>query len=230
MKKHKQIILESVIRGLYHLARTEVVCESLKALKKILDLLTDRDVSFYFKEIVLQTRTFFEDVSEPVQECSLPRSEGTERGSGGACSRPVWCPSAVPTYTPFRSFALLSILLPGLTSHVNPLHLNPYLNVCCWGNTDDDSTHYRARCRCRQHYLFHVHDFKDLKCLRSSFHPGVIKLPHGSWAKFDPEHLFANVVLMEHSRAHWLHIIYGSLYTSSAELISCYRNHVACRV
>lgn len=78
MKKHKQIILESIIRGLYHLARTEVVCESLKALKKILELLTDRDVSFYFKEIVLQTRTFFEDVSEPVRESSLPRSERTE--------------------------------------------------------------------------------------------------------------------------------------------------------
>ncbi|KAB1280893.1 Maestro heat-like repeat-containing protein family member 2B [Camelus dromedarius] len=64
VKKHKQIILESVIRGLYHLARTEVVCESLKALKMILELLTDRDISFYFKEIVLQTRTFFEDVSK----------------------------------------------------------------------------------------------------------------------------------------------------------------------
>ncbi|GAB5567297.1 maestro heat-like repeat-containing protein family member 2B isoform X2 [Prionailurus iriomotensis] len=64
VKKHKQIILESIIRGLYHLARTEVVCESLKALKKILELLTDRDVSFYFKEIVLQTRTFFEDSIE----------------------------------------------------------------------------------------------------------------------------------------------------------------------
>lgn len=83
MKKHKQIILESTIRGLYHLARTEVVCESLKTLKKILELFTDRDVSFYFKEIVLQTRTFFEDVSEPVQESSLSRkSEETGRGAG----------------------------------------------------------------------------------------------------------------------------------------------------
>lgn len=79
VKKHKQIILESVIRGLYHLARTEVVCESLKALRKILQLLTDRDVSFYFKEIVLQTRTFFEDVSEPVSESSfLRRTEQKE--------------------------------------------------------------------------------------------------------------------------------------------------------
>uniref|UniRef100_A0A452ECP5 Maestro heat like repeat family member 2B n=1 Tax=Capra hircus TaxID=9925 RepID=A0A452ECP5_CAPHI len=67
VKKHKQIMLESVIRGLYHLARTEVVCESLKALKKILDLLTDRDVSFYFKEIVLQTRTFLEDEQDDVR-------------------------------------------------------------------------------------------------------------------------------------------------------------------
>ncbi|KFO29155.1 HEAT repeat-containing protein 7B2 [Fukomys damarensis] len=67
VKKHKQIILESVIRGLYHLARTEVVCESLKALKKILKLLTDRDVSFYFKEIVLQTRTFFEDEQDDMR-------------------------------------------------------------------------------------------------------------------------------------------------------------------
>ncbi|XP_049625009.1 maestro heat-like repeat-containing protein family member 2B [Suncus etruscus] len=67
VKKHKQILLESVIRGLYHLARTEVVCESLKALKKILELLTDRDVSFYFKEIVLQTRTFFEDEQDEVR-------------------------------------------------------------------------------------------------------------------------------------------------------------------
>uniref|UniRef100_H0V0M2 Maestro heat like repeat family member 2B n=1 Tax=Cavia porcellus TaxID=10141 RepID=H0V0M2_CAVPO len=67
VKKHKQIILESVIRGLYHLARTDVVCESLKALKKILELLTDRDVSFYFKEIVLQTRTFFEDEQDDVR-------------------------------------------------------------------------------------------------------------------------------------------------------------------
>jgi hypothetical protein len=66
-------MLESIIRGLYHLARTEVVCESLKALRKILELLTDREVSFYFKEIVLQTRTFFEDVSETVQEPSFPR-------------------------------------------------------------------------------------------------------------------------------------------------------------
>ncbi|TKC36725.1 hypothetical protein EI555_015344, partial [Monodon monoceros] len=74
-KKHKQIKLESIVRGLYHLAYTKVVCESLKALKKILELLTDRDVSFYFKEIVLQTRTFFEDVSEPVQESSLPRTQ-----------------------------------------------------------------------------------------------------------------------------------------------------------
>lgn len=81
MKKHKQIILESIIRGLYHLARTEVVCESLKALKKVLELLTDRDVSFYFKEIVLQTRTFFEDVSEP----SLPRR--TEPSGRGLSSR-----------------------------------------------------------------------------------------------------------------------------------------------
>ncbi|KAF7469875.1 Hypothetical predicted protein [Marmota monax] len=64
VKKHKQIMLESIIRGLYHLARTEVVCESLKALKKVLELLTDRDVSFYFKEIVLQTRTFFEDAKK----------------------------------------------------------------------------------------------------------------------------------------------------------------------
>ncbi|XP_027987083.2 maestro heat-like repeat-containing protein family member 2B isoform X4 [Eptesicus fuscus] len=64
VRKHKQLMLESVIRGLYHLARTEVVCESLKALRKILELLTDRDVSFYFKEIVLQTRTFFEDAKK----------------------------------------------------------------------------------------------------------------------------------------------------------------------
>nr|KAF6441515.1 maestro heat like repeat family member 2B [Rousettus aegyptiacus] len=67
VKKHKQIILESIIRGLYHLARTDVVCESLKSLKKILELLTDRDVSFYFKEIVLQTRTFFEDEQDDVR-------------------------------------------------------------------------------------------------------------------------------------------------------------------
>ncbi|XP_006875461.1 PREDICTED: maestro heat-like repeat-containing protein family member 2B [Chrysochloris asiatica] len=67
VKKHKQIMLESIIRGLYHLARTEVVCESLKALRKILELLTDRDVSFYFKEIVLQTRTFFEDEQDDVR-------------------------------------------------------------------------------------------------------------------------------------------------------------------
>ncbi|XP_037596098.1 maestro heat-like repeat-containing protein family member 2B [Cebus imitator] len=67
VKKHKQLMLESIIRGLYHLARTEVVCESLKALKKILGLLTDRDVSFYFKEIVLQTRTFFEDEQDDVR-------------------------------------------------------------------------------------------------------------------------------------------------------------------
>ncbi|KAJ8787537.1 hypothetical protein J1605_023022 [Eschrichtius robustus] len=67
VKKHKQIMLESIVRGLYHLARTEVVCESLKALKKILELLTDRDVSFYFKEIVLQTRTFFEDEQDDVR-------------------------------------------------------------------------------------------------------------------------------------------------------------------
>ncbi|XP_040613763.1 maestro heat-like repeat-containing protein family member 2B isoform X2 [Mesocricetus auratus] len=67
VKKHKQIILESIIRGLYHLARTEVVCESLKALKKILELLTERDISFYFKEIVLQTRTFFEDEQDDVR-------------------------------------------------------------------------------------------------------------------------------------------------------------------
>ncbi|XP_060039850.1 maestro heat-like repeat-containing protein family member 2B [Erinaceus europaeus] len=67
VKKHKQIILESTIRGLYHLARTEVVSESLKALRKILEQLTERDVSFYFKEIVLQTRTFFEDGQDDVR-------------------------------------------------------------------------------------------------------------------------------------------------------------------
>ncbi|XP_058536132.1 maestro heat-like repeat-containing protein family member 2B isoform X2 [Ochotona princeps] len=67
VKKHKQLMLESVIRGLYHLARTEVVSESLKALKRILELLTDRDVSFYFKEIVLQARTFFEDEQDDVR-------------------------------------------------------------------------------------------------------------------------------------------------------------------
>uniref|UniRef100_A0A8D2AYM2 Maestro heat like repeat family member 2B n=1 Tax=Sciurus vulgaris TaxID=55149 RepID=A0A8D2AYM2_SCIVU len=71
VKKHKQIMLESIIRGLYHLARTEVVCESLKALKKVLELLTDRDVSFYFKEIVLQTRTFFEDEQDEVRLTSI---------------------------------------------------------------------------------------------------------------------------------------------------------------
>ncbi|XP_072461842.1 maestro heat-like repeat-containing protein family member 2B isoform X2 [Notamacropus eugenii] len=67
VKKNKQMLLETVIRGLYHLTRTEVICESLKALKKILELLTDRDVSFYFKEIVLQTRTFFEDEQDDVR-------------------------------------------------------------------------------------------------------------------------------------------------------------------
>lgn len=77
MRKYKQMMLECIIRGLYHLARTEVVCESLKALKKILELLTERDINFYFKEIVLQTRTFFEDVSEPFRESPFPgRSEG----------------------------------------------------------------------------------------------------------------------------------------------------------
>lgn len=72
-------MLESVIRGLYHLARTEVVSESLKALKRILELLTDRDVSFYFKEIVLQARTFFEDVSTLVQEVSLHPEKKSEQ-------------------------------------------------------------------------------------------------------------------------------------------------------
>ncbi|XP_034379436.1 maestro heat-like repeat-containing protein family member 2B [Arvicanthis niloticus] len=67
VRKHKHIMLECIIRGLYHLARTEVVCESLKALKKILELLTERDISFYFKEIVLQTRTFFEDEQDDVR-------------------------------------------------------------------------------------------------------------------------------------------------------------------
>ncbi|XP_003759963.1 maestro heat-like repeat-containing protein family member 2B isoform X1 [Sarcophilus harrisii] len=67
VKKNKQMLLETVIRGLYHLTRTEVICESLKALKKILELLTDKDVSFYFKEIVLQTRTFFEDEQDDVR-------------------------------------------------------------------------------------------------------------------------------------------------------------------
>ncbi|XP_056680551.1 maestro heat-like repeat-containing protein family member 2B isoform X2 [Monodelphis domestica] len=67
VKKNKQMLLETVIRGLYHLTRTEVICESLKALKKILELLSDRDVSFYFKEIVLQTRTFFEDEQDDVR-------------------------------------------------------------------------------------------------------------------------------------------------------------------
>uniref|UniRef100_A0A8C5LHH7 Maestro heat-like repeat family member 2B n=1 Tax=Jaculus jaculus TaxID=51337 RepID=A0A8C5LHH7_JACJA len=67
VKKHKQMMLESIISGLYHLARTEVVCESLKALRKILELLTDRDVSVYFKEMVLQTRTFFEDEQDDVR-------------------------------------------------------------------------------------------------------------------------------------------------------------------
>lgn len=85
-------MLESIIRGLYHLARTEVVCESLKALKKIMELLTERDISFYFKEIVLQTRTFFEDVSESLWECPFPRrSEGTEEGPGSAWRR-LWVP------------------------------------------------------------------------------------------------------------------------------------------
>ncbi|XP_021039449.1 maestro heat-like repeat-containing protein family member 2B isoform X2 [Mus caroli] len=67
VRKHKQMMLECIIRGLYHLARTEVVCESLKALKKILELLTERDINFYFKEIVLQTRTFFEDEQDDVR-------------------------------------------------------------------------------------------------------------------------------------------------------------------
>ncbi|XP_027719397.1 maestro heat-like repeat-containing protein family member 2B [Vombatus ursinus] len=67
VKKNKQMLLETVIRGLYHLTRTEVICESLKALKKILELLTDRDVSFYFKDIVLKTRTFFEDEQDNVR-------------------------------------------------------------------------------------------------------------------------------------------------------------------
>nr|DAA01465.1 TPA_exp: hypothetical protein [Mus musculus] len=67
VRKYKQMMLECIIRGLYHLARTEVVCESLKALKKILELLTERDINFYFKEIVLQTRTFFEDEQDDVR-------------------------------------------------------------------------------------------------------------------------------------------------------------------
>uniref|UniRef100_A0ABK0M369 Maestro heat-like repeat family member 2B n=1 Tax=Rattus norvegicus TaxID=10116 RepID=A0ABK0M369_RAT len=71
VRKHKQIMLECIIRGLYHLARTEVVCESLKALKKILELLTERDISLYFKEIVLQTRTFFEDEQDDVRLTSI---------------------------------------------------------------------------------------------------------------------------------------------------------------
>ncbi|XP_023094611.2 maestro heat-like repeat-containing protein family member 2B isoform X4 [Felis catus] len=83
VKKHKQIILESIIRGLYHLARTEVVCESLKALKKILELLTDRDVSFYFKEIVLQTRTFFEDIID--DNLRQQRAEATPSGPPPVC-------------------------------------------------------------------------------------------------------------------------------------------------
>ncbi|XP_008050720.1 maestro heat-like repeat-containing protein family member 2B [Carlito syrichta] len=82
VKKHKQIMLESIIRGLYHLARTEVVCESLKALQKILELLTDRDVSFYFKEIVLQTRTFFEDEQDDVRLTAISLFEDLASLSG----------------------------------------------------------------------------------------------------------------------------------------------------
>ena len=48
--------------------------------------------------------------------------------------------------------------------------------------------------------------------------------------KFDPEHVFVNEVLLAHSHAHWLHIIYGSFHLHPAELISCYRNRVARKV
>lgn len=89
-------MLESIIRGLYHLARTEVVCESLKALKKILELLTEKDISFYFKEIVLQTRTFFEDVSEPLG-VSLPREN--REGFAQCMEETVGAPAALGSHS-----------------------------------------------------------------------------------------------------------------------------------
>uniref|UniRef100_A0A2K5DEP9 Maestro heat like repeat family member 2B n=1 Tax=Aotus nancymaae TaxID=37293 RepID=A0A2K5DEP9_AOTNA len=52
VKKHKQLMLESIIRGLYHLARAEVVCGSLKSLKKILELLT---AIFLFEDLASLT-------------------------------------------------------------------------------------------------------------------------------------------------------------------------------
>lgn len=108
-------MLESIIRGLYHLARTEVVCESLKALKKILELLTERDISFYFKEIVLQTRTFFEDVSEPLG-VSLPWEN--REGSAQCMEETVGVPAALgghswgPLQTPSTQATAPSISLP----------------------------------------------------------------------------------------------------------------------
>ncbi|XP_038600335.1 maestro heat-like repeat-containing protein family member 2B [Tachyglossus aculeatus] len=71
VRKNKQLILDAVIRGLYHLVRTDVICESLKALRSLLGLLSAEEVNSHFQEIVLLTRTFLEDEQDEVRLNSI---------------------------------------------------------------------------------------------------------------------------------------------------------------
>uniref|UniRef100_A0A6I8N0S1 Maestro heat like repeat family member 2B n=1 Tax=Ornithorhynchus anatinus TaxID=9258 RepID=A0A6I8N0S1_ORNAN len=71
VRKNKQLILDAVIRGLYHLVRTDIICESLKALRSLLGLLSAEEVNHHFQEIVLLTRTFLEDEQDEVRLNSI---------------------------------------------------------------------------------------------------------------------------------------------------------------
>lgn len=78
MRKHKKIVLDLLVYGLYDPVSLEVIHESMKTLTVVLGKIQGKGLGSFFIDITLQTRTLLDDVSKLEKFCFIEIKVGLE--------------------------------------------------------------------------------------------------------------------------------------------------------
>uniref|UniRef100_A0A8C8RJC4 Maestro/Maestro-like HEAT-repeats domain-containing protein n=1 Tax=Pelusios castaneus TaxID=367368 RepID=A0A8C8RJC4_9SAUR len=71
VKKHKKTLLKVLIRSLNERSHSEIVCESLKALAKVLKELKEKDIGSSFRDLTTRIRTYLDNEDDGLRSLAF---------------------------------------------------------------------------------------------------------------------------------------------------------------
>uniref|UniRef100_A0A8C8S7W2 Maestro heat-like repeat family member 5 n=1 Tax=Pelusios castaneus TaxID=367368 RepID=A0A8C8S7W2_9SAUR len=140
VKKHKKTLLKVLIRSLNERSHSEIVCESLKALAKVLKELKEKDIGSSFRDLTTRIRTYLDNEDDGLRSLAfalfgiLARSAKSKwKAYFAAQVRESWVTLMLHLQDPKASCMTISIP-KGLPGSVGPLpRSQSFLQAFCPG-------------------------------------------------------------------------------------------------